>query len=94
MLLTIAGASASFVAILGGFIASKLIAINGERESCKSHLEELKYEKMFHLEKKDLSRRALQEEDALSFIYAHLDEVAAGVDLDEVYEEDVPQVLQ
>ena len=94
LLLTIAGASASFVAILGGFIASKLIAINGERESCKSHLEELKYEKMFYLEKKDLARRALQEEDALSFIYAHLDEAAAGVDLDKVYEEDVPQVLQ
>ena len=31
-LTTIAAASASFVAILGGFIASKLIAVSGERE--------------------------------------------------------------
>lgn len=40
LLLTIAGASASFVAILGGFIASKLIAINGERETMQSKLKE------------------------------------------------------
>ena len=33
LLTTIASASASFVAILGGFIASKLIAVNGEREA-------------------------------------------------------------
>ena len=93
-LFSIASVSASFVAILGGFIVSKLIAINSERESCKSYLEQLKYEKMFYLEKKSTARRALQEEDALSFIYHHLNDAATGVALDEIYEEDVPQVLQ
>lgn len=94
LLFSIASVSASFVAILGGFIVSKLIAINSERESCNSYLEQLKYEKMFYLEKKNTARRALQEEDALSFIYQHLDDAAAGVALDEIYEEDIPQVLQ
>ena len=94
LLLTIAGASASFVAILGGFVASKLIAINGERSSCESHLEELKYEKMFYLEKKNMARNAMLEEDALSFIHNHLDDAVAGVDLEEINKEDVPQVIQ
>ena len=94
LLLTIAGASASFVAILGGFVASKLIAINGERASCESHLEELKYEKMFYLEKKNMARNAMLEEDALSFIHNHLDDAVAGVNLEEIYKEDVPQVIQ
>lgn len=94
LLLTVAGASASFVAILGGFIASKLIAINGDREACASHLEQLKYEKMFYLEKKGMARNAMLEEDALSFIHNHLDDAVAGVDLEAIYNEDVPHVIQ
>ena len=42
LLLTIAGASASFVAILGGFIASKLISLNSERDSTQSKLKQLR----------------------------------------------------
>ena len=38
---TIASASASFVAIIGGLIASKLITINGERESIETRILEL-----------------------------------------------------
>ena len=43
-LTTIAGSSASFVAILGGFVASKLITINGERDAVDNRLNELRSE--------------------------------------------------
>lgn len=42
LLLTVASASASFAAILGGFIASKLISINSDRNVAESNLEEVK----------------------------------------------------
>ena len=41
ILVTISAASASFVAILGGFIASKLLSINGARDAVKEDLENL-----------------------------------------------------
>lgn len=41
VLTTIAACSASIVAILGGFIASKLIAINAERDEVNTRISEL-----------------------------------------------------
>ena len=41
MLTTISAASASFVAILGGFIASKLLSINGERDAVAGQIANL-----------------------------------------------------
>ena len=41
VLTTIAAASASIVAILGGFIASKLIAISSERSAVLDHLKQM-----------------------------------------------------
>ena len=69
LLFAIAGVSASFVAILGGFIASKLITINSERDIAESNLEEVKYQKFLKTEERDMLRHSLNEEDSLFFVY-------------------------
>lgn len=94
LLTTIASASASFVAILGGFIASKLIAVNGERDAVESRLQELKYE----IELKQKECASLQEgitaDDALDFIRDHASSVANLDELSAVYEEDEQHLLE
>ena len=94
LLLTIAGASASFVAILGGFIASKLISINNDRGVAESNLEEVKYQKFLKLGERDIARRAMDEEDALCYIYEHMEELTSGLALDEIYAEDEVQTIE
>ena len=69
LLSTIASVSASFVAILGGFVASKLITINGERAAVKSQLTEIHFEKMLRTEERDILSRQLDEEDAICYIH-------------------------
>ena len=53
VLTTIAAASASIVAILGGFIASKLIAISSERSAVLDHLKQINKELVFHVSERD-----------------------------------------
>ena len=94
LLLAIAGASASFVAILGGFIASKLIAINGERDAAQSKLKEVKYQRYLKTEERDMLRRSMDEEDAICYIHNHMEDVVSGLDLDAVYEENELQLIE
>lgn len=93
LLFAIAGVSASFVAILGGFIASKLIAINSERDIAESNLEEVKYQKFLKTEERDMLRRSLNEEDSLFYVYNHFEELSLGIALKDVYKTDAPQVV-
>ena len=93
LLLTIAGASASFVAILGGFIASKLIAINSERDAVKSKLKEVKYQKLLKTEERDMLRRSLDEEDAICYIHNHMEEFVEERNLEDVYEGNELQLI-
>lgn len=86
-LFAIAGVSAGFVAILGGFIASRLITINSEREVAESNLEEVKYQKFLKLEERDMLRRSLDEEDSICYLHEHIDDLAGGLELEDVYEE-------
>ena len=94
LLTTIASASASFVAILGGFIASKLIAVNGEREAVDSRLQELKYEIELKQQECDSLQEGITSDDALDFIRAHAANVADMDALSNVYEEDEQQLLE
>lgn len=84
---TIAGVSASIVAILGGFIASRLIAINSERCACQSMRVEIKFEKQLRTDERNLLHRSIDEADAIFYIHSHMEELISGVDLHEVYEE-------
>lgn len=94
LLTTIASASASFVAILGGFIASKLIAVNGEREAVNSRLQELKYEIALKQQECDSLQESITADDAIDFIREHASNVANLDDLSEVYEDDEQQLLE
>lgn len=94
LLLTIAGASASFVAILGGFIASKLIAINSERDATQSKLKEVKYQRLLKTEECDMMRRSMDEEDAICYIHNHMEDLVSGLALEDVYEENELQLIE
>ncbi len=91
---TIAGASASFVAILGGFIVSKLIAINDERERITGHIKELDTEISLKSKEKSYLQERLDEEDALTFIREHSEELVAQKSVDIVYRKDEENIIK
>ncbi len=93
LLSTIASASASFVAILGGFIASRLIAINSERTSLKSRLQEVTGQLMYYRGVRNLIHKNLNEEDAIRYIYDHMTEMSEGETLEDIYEERELQLI-
>lgn len=68
ILTTIAACSASFVAILGGFIASRLISLNAERDEIQTRLSEINEEIVFYEKERNTSQSAIDEDDALDFI--------------------------
>lgn len=41
----------------------------------------------------DLSRRAMNEEDSLVYLYGHMEELTSGLELEEVYTEDELQTV-
>ena len=87
LLLAIASLSASFVAILGGFIASRLITINSERASCLTQLQNIVDKLFYHEEMQSMIDKSLNEEDAIRYIYNHMAEFVAGDSVEDVYED-------
>lgn len=87
LLLSIASLSASFVAILGGFVVSRLITINSERASCSSELEEISCQLIYQRGIRNLCDTARHEEDAIRYIYDHMAELVHGEKIDDVYDE-------
>lgn len=84
-LTTIASASASIVAILGGFIASKLLTINGERERVISRIRDVKEQQLFKRQELDEIQARVNENDALCFIKEHIEELINDSTIDQVY---------
>ena len=91
---TIASLSASFVAILGGFIASKLITVNGERERITANIEEIDLQLDLKNEERGRLQKGLDEDDALDFIRDNISDLINQEPLDKVYEEDKQNRLQ
>ena len=75
VLTTIAAASASIVAILGGFIASKLIAISSERDEVVRKLQDIDEEISYRTTVMDAAQEENDEKDALDFILSHIEEL-------------------
>ena len=94
LLLTIAGVSASFVAILGGCIAAKLISINQERENCRNKLSEIRFKRLLITEQRKMSKRLLDDADALNFINQHSEEFMDDCELEDIYDENEPQFIE
>ena len=85
VLTTIAAASASIVAILGGFIASKLIAISSERSAALERLKQIDEELAFHVSERDKFQAENDEDDALDFIRDAIDDLYNDIPLETVY---------
>ena len=87
ILTTIAACSASIVAIIGGFIASKLIAINAERDEVDTRISELDEEIAFYTIERNTLQGVLDEDDALEFIEDNIESIIKRRTLDETYKE-------
>lgn len=94
LLFAIAGVSASFVAILGGCIATKLISINQERESCKNKLSEIRFKKLMFTEQRNMCKMAIDETDALCYIQDHADAFVSECKLDDIFDENEPHYIE
>ncbi len=91
---TIASASASFVAIIGGFMASKLIAVNSDRSGVLERLKE--NQELLQLKTKAAEELAQQlaEDDAYDFIKENIDSLSAQSVLEEVYQTNKKQRIE
>ena len=90
---TVAAASASIVAILGGFIASKLISINGDRKAVLIKLGEM--EQREKTKDSELAQLKKEEEmnEALNFITDNLQALVDRKPMDEAYRNDKQQSI-
>lgn len=86
-LTTISAAAASFVAILGGFIASKLLSISGEREMVEENLYALNNELNFLQSENARLQAELDKDDAEEFILEHIDNLLNNNNLEDFYPE-------
>lgn len=89
----VASASASFVAILGGFIAGKLISINGNREAVIAKLTKIEQQQSFKQSELLGLQRIFDEQNALSFINENIDAIINRKKLSDVYRSDIQQVI-
>ena len=85
-LTTVAASSASIVAILGGFIASKLITISGERDALLVKLNSIEEELRYKSAELDNRRKENDICDAISFIRDHVEAVSRQDRIDVVYD--------
>ena len=87
-LTTISAGSASFVAILGGLIAQKVIEINNERTAVEEEIKELQEQKIL-LEDEIANREDwMEEDDAISFIGQHAKEFLTCEDFTDAVDPD------
>ena len=85
LLTTIAAASASIVAILGGFIASKLISIDGERNENLDRIKEIDEEIEHRTKNMNARQQEIDEEDATDFIFDNFGDFMSCRNLESVY---------
>ncbi len=93
LLTTVAACSATVVAIIGGFIASKLISIGTERTEIINKLSEIDKEISFRKNEADDLQSDIDEDDSQDFIVEHIDDIIEENGLDAVYKfEDQPPI--
>ena len=85
LLTTIAADSASIVAILGGFIASKLISIDGERNENLDRIKEIDEEIEHRTKNMNARQQEIDEEDATGFIFDNFGDFMSCRNLESVY---------
>lgn len=85
-LIAISSIAASFVAILGGFIVSKLLAITAERESVEYDLEAKSEEREHLVQESNNLQYSIDENEALYFIREHIEPLIGCKKLDDVFD--------
>ena len=93
LLTTIAASSASFVAILGGFIASKMISISDERDAVLTRIHEVEQQQSYKQAEFLQLQTALFEGHSLDFISNNINALAHREKLENVYREDIQQSI-
>ena len=86
LLITISAASASFSAILGGVIGSKLLSINGERDINSQKIDDLTEELILKVERRDHFDYRINADDALNFITENMMQFYQEQKLEDVYQ--------
>lgn len=89
LLTTIAASSASFVAILGGFIASKLISISGEREAVLTRISEVEQQRSYKQSELARLQKEENEDAAVDFISSNISSLIQHKDIESVYRNDL-----
>lgn len=82
LLTTISSASASFVAILGGLVASRLLTITSERDSVLSKISEVDKEISIKTSHQATLKKENIESDALDFIESNIENLVRGSTLE------------
>lgn len=93
-LTTISSISATILAILGGFITSKIIAIKSERNAVVHKLKNIAEELKIHNSEKAQLEKENHQADALEFIKKYRQRLFAGSTISKVYAIEVQPVLQ
>lgn len=85
ILTTVAGCSATVIAIMGGFFANKLIALSVERKDVSRRISDIQKEIDFKSKIAEKSKADLDEDDALDFIWENIEDFTTEQPLEEVY---------
>ena len=93
LLTTISSASASFIAILGGLVASKLLTISSERDAVLTKISELDKEISVKETQKSTLQKENNDSDALDFIESNIADLIQGKSLDLVFEKSTEKSL-
>lgn len=93
LLTTISSASASFIAILGGLVASKLLTISSERDAVLAKISEIDKEISAKESQKDTLQKENNDSDALDFIELNITDLLRQISLERVYESSTDKTL-
>lgn len=93
LLTTISSASASFIAILGGLVASKLLTISSERDAVLAKISELDKEISAKASQKNTLQKENNDSDALDFIESNITGLLRQISLERVYENSTDKTL-
>ncbi len=94
LLQAISSASASFIAILGGCIATKIISLNQERASYKNKLSEINYKKDAITKQLNKDKSLINERYSLCYIQENADAFESECELVDIYNEDEPNYIE
>lgn len=90
---SIAGCSATIIAIIGGFIASKLISISADRDSILDRIKEIDDELNMKIQKHKEIIQKLNDDDALDFVRDNVEMLVDNKCIDIVYKSEEKPTL-